>query len=386
LDLGETPWCNDFITKEQIGHEHKYPLRLFYCHFCGLAQLDYTVPKEIMFSNHTYVSGTTKTLAKHFYDLAEDNVRSFYLKPKDLIVDIGGNDGTQLLQYRKLGMENLINVESASNIAEISKGNGIGTINSFYNETVAEKNFKPESVKLINAAGVFFHLEELHSVLRGIKYMLSHDGIFVVQFMYLADIIKTSSFDAIYHEHLCYYGIRSLANLLKPYKLRIFDAFHSPIHGGSMMVRITHEDAMTGDTDRYLQARKEEKCGYLELVEFAKKVYSHKDDLREVLDQLRRAGATIYGYGAPAKGTTLLNYLGINKYLVEKLVEVNDLKVGLYTPGTHIPIVREHSTDVPDYYLLLAWNFREEILERNRGSKATFITPFPEIILHRTQK
>lgn len=385
LDLSEVPWCNNFLTKEQVGKETYYPLRLVFCHDCALAQLDYTVPKEIMFKQHPYVSGTTKTLAKHFYALAEDNVELMKLGARDLIVDIGGNDGTALLQYHALGMQNLVNVESATNIAAISTKNGIATINEFFNEACVTKNFKDGSAKLINAAGVFFHLEELHSVLDGIKRLLDEEGVFQIQFMYLKDIVENLAFDAIYHEHLCYYSLRSLTHLLKQHGMRIFDAFHSPIHGGSMIVRTCHEHSTTHKTMRYYELVSGEGCDYESLMKFAKEVTSRRDNLRNVLGQLVSKGVTVYGYGAPAKSTTLLNYLGINKYLVKKLVEINELKVGLYSPGTHIPIVLESKDDTPDFYLMLAWNFRDEILEKNKGSKVTFITPFPEIILHRTQ-
>jgi len=385
LNLGKTPWCNDFLTGENIGKEQFYPLELVYCEECTLSQLNYTVPKETMFTNHTYVSGTTKTLARHFFELAESNINTFGLKPNDLIVDIGGNDGTQLIQYRLLGMTNLVNVESAANIAAISSSNNIKTVNTFFNEEAVYNNFDWGSAKLINAAGVFFHLEELHSVLRGIKRLLARDGVFVVQFMYLKDIVNNLAFDAIYHEHLCYYTLRSLAKLLSPYGLKIFDAFHSPIHAGSMMARICHEsETMEGFhcIDAMLEV---EGCGLTDLQEFARKVEEKRTDLYQVLDQLYDARLRVYGYGAPAKSTTLLNYLGINSQLVEKMVEINNLKVGRYTPGTHIPIVKENKQDLPDYYLMLAYNFKDEILEKNRGSNVTFITPFPDIILHRTK-
>jgi len=385
LNLGQTPWCNNFITKEEIGKEAFYPLELVYCEKCTLSQLNYTVPKEVMFSNHTYVSGTTKTLAKHFFDLAKDNIDMFSLSPHDLIVDIGGNDGTQLLQYQKLGMGNLVNVESAGNIAAISNLHGINTVVGFFNEELVSANFAPRSAKLINAAGVFFHLEELHSVLRGVKNLLSDNGVFVIQFMYLKDIIENMAFDAIYHEHLCYYTLKSLDNLLRPYGLRIFHAFHSPIHAGSMMVRVSHEDSSAMHTSFLDIPSESNQCDLVKIKAFAQQVENKKHDLRNILEQLKKGGLKVYGYGAPAKSTTLLNYLGIDNTLIEKMVEVNGLKVGRYTPGTHIPIVRERMEDIPDYYLMLAYNFKDEILERNRGANVTFITPFPNIILHRPQ-
>lgn len=382
LNLGSTPWCNDFITKDLIGKETFYPLNVLYCMNCTLVQLSHTVPKEKMFSRHTYVSGTTKTLATHFMDLAKSNVKDFRIEATDLIVDIGGNDGTQMLQYKKLGIKNTINVESAENIGKISEENGINTIIGFFNDKLARKEFLRGSAKLINASGVMFHLEELHSVLRGIEYLLAKNGVFVIQFMYLKDIVDNLAFDAIYHEHLCYYTLKSLNTLLKIHNLQIHDSFHSAIHGGSMVVIVKHKSCEYA-TFSHAKMFREENCTYSSVINFAKNVVRKRDNLRNVLRVLKKDGATIYGYGAPAKSTTLLHYLRIDNTLIDKMVEINKLKCGLYTPGTHIPIVEEDSLDIPDYYLLLAWNFKAEIFDKNRGSDAVFITPFPEVILNK---
>ena len=223
LDLGEQPWCNDFLKEEQLGKELEYPLRMVHCNDCELLQLDHTVPKETMFSDHKYLSGPTKSLTKHFLRLAAGNRTQFNLKEDDIILDIGGNDGAQLLQYKRLGLNNCVNVESAGAIAKISQDAGITTINDFFNEECVKNNFEKNSVKLINAAGVFFHLEELHSVIRGIKYALKEDGVFVIQFMYAGAMVDNGNFDTVYHEHLCYYTLRSVEKLLEPYGLKVFD-------------------------------------------------------------------------------------------------------------------------------------------------------------------
>lgn len=386
LDLGDQPWCNDFLNKEHIGKEKYYPLHLHYCVECSLAQLDYTVSKEVMFSDHTYVSGTTATLKKHFFDIAEENKVQFNLRKHDLILDIGGNDGTQLLQYKKLGFDNLVNVESASNIAKIASDAGIKTFNTFFNEEFVAGFLKTnEWAKLISASGIFFHLEEIHSVLRGIKRLLAPEGIFVVQFMYLKDMIDNLTFDAIYHEHLLYYTLESLQNLIKPYNLQIFDAHRSPIHGGSIVARICHGESgflknpRSRTFDKLLQS---DHVGLNELLAFAETILSRKKLLKHVIKKLCENGKVIYGYGAPAKGNTLLNYFGIDSSLIKKIVEINSLKFGLYTPGTHIPIAEESASDLPDYYLVLAWNFLDEIIAKNnkvRQMGVKFITPFPEI-------
>ena len=183
LDLGNQPWGNGFITLDAIKSEKSYPLKLMYCKKCSTSQLDFTVPKEEMFIEHTYLSGTTKTLENHFANVAK-NVFLRFLKdnPRPRVLDIGSNDGTQLAQFKNLGCE-ILGVESAIHVSEIANQNGIPTLNTFFNLTSAKSIQKEFDV--INASGVFFHLEELHSVCEGIKLLLTEDGVFVVQFIYM---------------------------------------------------------------------------------------------------------------------------------------------------------------------------------------------------------
>ena len=384
LDLGEQPWCNDFLTKAGIGKEKKYPLRLCYCEDCELLQLDHTVPKETMFADHQYLSGMTKTLVKHFYEVAEENVKQFNIQPDDLIVDIGGNDGSQLLQYQKAGINNVLNIESAKRVSEISRDAGVTTINKFFNEDCVKEHIGEKSVKLYNASGVFFHLEELHSVIKGIKYSLRDDGVLIVQFMYVGAMLDNGNFDTIYHEHLCYYTIRSLNNLLKPHGLEIFDAYASDIHSGSIIAKICHNlSDINIKTDRFLSLLEKDKHYTIQrTLEFADDVKSKRNSLKKLLIDIKNNNKSVYVYGAPAKGNTLLNYFGIDKNLVQKAVEINPMKIGHYLPQSHIPICQETKEDLPDYYLLLSHNFAEEIIKKNKDiieQGVKFIIPFPKL-------
>ena len=383
LDLGKHAWCNDFIPKSKIGKEPLYPLHMVYCKECELAQLDYTVDKEVMFLDHSYVSGTTKTLRNHFLEVARENKEQFDLQEDDMIIDIGGNDGTQLLQYLEVGCGNVLNIESASNIAKISKDQGIPTVPRFFYEECVDILGIEDKVKLINASGVFFHLEELHSVIKGIKKCLMEDGVFVVQFMYLGDMIRKLSFDGIYHEHLCYYSVQSLSNLLKPHGLEIFDGYHSEIHGGSIIAKVCHSESAREETDRFKELKKEDRdlVSYESLKSFGEKVKLFKEVFNAKISDIRDEGKKIYGFGAPAKGNTLLTYCGLDNNVIECIFEVNDMKVDLYTPYTHIPIIKEDHSIVEDdsYALLLSWNFADEIISKcenltDRGVE--FINPF----------
>ena len=384
LDLGNHPWCNDFLKKEECGKELKYPLQLVYCNKPGLLQLSYFVPKETMFHDHCYLSGVTNSLIKHFYDVADENINQFNIQHNDLVVDIGGNDGSQLLQYKKLGIDNVLNIECSDRVSDISKNAGIKTINQYFNKQCVKQHIGKNAVKLYNASGVFFHLEELHSVIEGIEFSLQDDGVLIVQFMYAGTMIEKFNFDTIYHEHLCFYTMQSLNNLIGNYNLEIFDAYYSEIHSGSIIAKICKKTSKLNlKTDRCLKLFEKDKKYYLSAFkEFAKTIESKKDNLRNLLTDLKSKGNTIYAYGAPAKGNTLLNYFKIDHTLVDKSVEINELKIGKYLPKSHIPITKEDPADLPNYYLLLAHNFEEEIIEKNKeiidqGTK--FIVPFPEI-------
>lgn len=382
LDLGNQPWANNFLKKENLGKENFYPLQLVYCNRSELLQLSHFVPKEVMFKNHSYISGMTKTLLKHFADLAEENLNLYNLnKDEDIILDIGGNDGTQMLEYKRLGFKNTINFESANNICKLSKNNGIKTINSFFNEQTVSQFLEKESVKLINASGVFFHLEELDSVIKGINYCLKSDGIFVVQCMYAGSMIDNLNFDTIYHEHLCYYTLHSLIKLLNKYELYLEDAEFNEIHSGSLIVRFRKQKTVLTERTKKILER-DKKYNLQSFVDFANKVKERRFNLKNLLISIKSQNKKIYAYGAPVKGNTLLNYMCIDNTLIEKVVEINPYKIGTYTPQSHIPVVKEDLNDLPDYYLMLSHNFEKEILDKNqeiikKGVK--FIIPFPEI-------
>jgi SAM-dependent methyltransferase len=370
VDLGEQPWCNDFLTKEQVGKESFYPLRLFYCLNCCTSQLDYTVPKEIMFGNHTYLSGVTKSLNAHFKDIAEKTLDSFF-KDKEFekinVLDIGSNDGTQLKHFQKLGCS-ILGVESSALTAQLANDAGVTTINKFFNaELVKELDRKFE---IINAAGVFFHLEELHSVTSGIKNALAEDGVFVVQFLYMKKIIENLAFDQIYHEHLLYYNLKTIDVLLNRHGLELFDAYLAPIHGGSIIAYVTHKGKKF-KSERLINLQKEEeisKSNELDTyLDFAKRIEVMKIENLNYLKEKKSQGKRIYGMGAPVKGNTLLNYFDIGLNYLDYLVEKNSLRDGLYSPGKHIPVVMEDDKLIPpDVYYVLAWNFKNEILANNK--------------------
>lgn len=369
IDLGDQPWCNHFLQPEEIGTEPYYPLRVVYCRHCTTAQLDFTIPKEIMFSNHTYLSGVTQSLSDHFKSVAEGVDRRFFKNIScKSVLDIGSNDGTQLKHFKSLGYD-VLGVESSKAISRMANEAGIETINEFFNLNLARQ--LKRKFHVINAAGVFFHLEELHSVTDGIREVLDPEGVFVVQFLYMKQIIENGAFDQIYHEHLLYYNLLTIETLLQRHGLTMFDAYLSPIHGGSVIGFVTHVGKTSpSDTLRRMrQIEVEQKCNeFSTYLRFASRIQEMKIDNLKFLEAKKRQGKKIYGLGAPAKGNTLLNYFKIGPDLLECLVEKNELRRGLYSPGMHLPIVIERELNtLPDVYYVLAWNFKSEILKNHHS-------------------
>jgi SAM-dependent methyltransferase len=368
VDLGRQPWCNHFLRKDEIGREPSYPLQVVFCLRCHAAQLDFTVKKEIMFGDHTYLSGTTRSLSEHFLGIAREvDTRFLHDRINKSVLDIGSNDGTQLKHFQALGYD-VLGVESSKTTARIASEAGVPTLNTFFNhETMKGIGRQFDAV---NAAGVFFHLEELHSVCDAIRTALKADGVFVVQFLYMKSIMENLAFDQIYHEHLLYYTLETVQTLLSRHGLSMFDAYLASIHGGSIIGFVTHTGAAPAPSARLEALRAAEaksRCNTLDTYrDFARRIEIMKNENLQYLTSSRRAGKRIFGFGAPVKGNTLLNYFGVGPDIIECLVEKNALRRGLYSPGMHIPIAIESELDeLPDIYYVLAWNFKKEICANN---------------------
>lgn len=384
LDLGDQPHCGAYVAPGDPDPP-AYPLRLWFCHDCTLVQIDATIPKETMFGGeYAYVSGTTETLKAHFKDSAV-RLSHRYLSPDDFIVDIGSNDGTWLAQYgedyRILGVE-------PSQLADVARRSRIPTVRDFFDEVSAEMILQRHGkAKLITAAGVFFHLEDLHSVIKGIETLLADDGVLVIQALYLGSIIETVAFDQVCHEHLCYYTLESLERLLAPYGFKVHDAKLLPIHGGTIEIHARHYKKPTNFmlTVEYMRFHAMESSKGLDSFTkyelFADNVRDRGEAIAQRLAALIMQDKTIYAYGAPAKGATLLNSFGISNRLVQCAIEKNPRKFEKDIPGCRIPIIDEARAEVPDVYLLLAWNFAEEIIAKEQAfldGGGRFLIPFPK--------
>ena len=388
LDLGKTALANQFLRCDEIDlEEEMYPLRVGFCHGCGHVQLLDPVPPRAMFENYLYISSASDTLKNHLWNLSDTLSRRYSLAAGDLVVDIGCNDGTLLEGFKRQGVHTL-GVDPAVNLAGFAAGKGINRHSDLFTEnSAAEIVSRWGKASLITATNTFPHIQDLQDFIQGIKIALKSGGVFVIEMHYLLDLIEQAAFDTIYHEHVSYWALGPMQRLFRDNGMTIVDAERIPLHHGQLRVHVQREGEgeVQSRVDEVVAA---EKAAGLDRCEtyarFAEQTWKIKNDLREALGSMARDGRRVAGYGAPAKGNTLLGFLDIGPELLPYIVDRSPLKQGLYTPGTHIPVVAPDRLliDQPDYLLLLAWNFTDEIMEqqaeyRRRGGK--FMVPLPAV-------
>lgn len=386
LSLGPTPLANSFLTKEGLRKkEAYYPLDVYFCRNCCLVQLADVVPPETLFREYVYFSGISSDFVEHCRSLVKKVSEKFRLGPDSLVIDIGGNDGTLLKQFR--GVRTL-NVEPASNVAETAEKEGIETVNEFWNRKTALKiRDVYGTASMIIGTNVFAHNDDLDSFMEGVTATLAEDGVFIIEVPYLMDLLDNTEFDTIYHEHLSYFSLMPLEHIFKRFGMKIFDVERLKIHGGSIRVYASKNVSVRAGTSVGSLIAMERKMGMDSLdtyLDFSVKVDVMKKNLVRFLRKLKFDGKRVVGYGAAAKGNTLLNYCKIGTDLLDYIVDKSPHKQGMYTPGMHIPVFGPEKLmeDHPDYVLILPWNFSDEIMKQEKRyakSGGKFILPIPEI-------
>ena len=391
LDLGRTALANRFLRPEQITEpELTFPLRLVLCGECGLVQLDEEVPREILFKDYLYVSGTSNLVRSHARWLGEYLGRRYGLDDQDLVMEAASNDGTVLKEFRWQGMP-VLGIEPAENIAASAIERGIPTVVDFFDERLAHRlrdQYGP--ARLFLARHVLAHVADLQGFVRGMKHVLANDGVGIIEVPHAAELFRHLEFDTIYHEHLCYFSAAVLQTLLRQFGLSIIDVDRVPIHGGSLLVHVAHEGA-NAVSPRLVEVLSQEENLQLDQIEtwrsFARRVAHVKEELLRFLDVIRAREESLIGFGAAAKANTLLAYCGIGRERLPYIVDRSPLKQGLLTPGHHIPV---RGPDMlmeqpPDVILILAWNFAAEIVEqqsehRRRGGRFAVPLPAPRFL------
>lgn len=388
LFLGYVPPVNTMRPiNKPLGEENAYPLEWFRCESCGLVQIGFEVDPNILFPpEYPYLSGTTRILRENFADLCQESKKMLALKSDGLVVDIGSNDGTLLKNFVDSGFP-VLGIEP-SQAADVANKNGVHSIIKFFGEATAQearKTYGP--AQLITAANVFAHIGNVHGVVEGIKHLLTDDGVFISESHYLASLIETVQYDTIYHEHLRYYSLHSLKNLLAEHDLEVFFAKRIPTHGGSIRVYAARKGQRQISSTVAEILKAEDAAGVTDgtaIDSFRERVTRSKVDLIATLGKIHAEGGKVYGIGAPSRASTLVSYTGLDADLMNCIMEVSGShKLNKYMPGTNIPVLDEKKLykDQPEYVLLLSWHIADELIPilKKNGFKGKCIVPLPEL-------
>lgn len=386
LSLGHHPPIHSHMDAKKMREpEITFPLNLCRCPNCELLQLDYIGDPKIIFPpEYPYQTGLTNMLVKNFQSLAELITKKYSATDKDLIVDIGSNDGTLLKGFKEKGMR-VLGIEP-TNIAKIANNNGIETIQSYFNEKVADDILKNHGkAKLVAATNVFAHILDIPELMKNINKILDDDGVFISESQYLVDIIEKLEFDTIYHEHLRYYSLKPLIKLFSLNGFALVDAERIPAAGGSIRAYAMKGRRKSGEGLKKIIEEEERAEIYnpATLKKFADRVMKAKYELVSLLLNCKKSGARIVGLGGAGRSNTLLNFTKIDNSILDYNCEKKGSpKIGLFTPGAHIPIVDEEKLfqEQPEYALMLSWHIGEELMKKVRqlGYKGKFILPLPE--------
>jgi len=390
IDLGKTPLANSYLKDFQIKKpEKKFPLKVYVCKNCFLVQLkEYESPAEI-FSEYAYLSSYSTSWLKHAEDYVNMMIKRFNFNKKNLVMEIASNDG-YLLQYFQQNKIPILGIEPAQNVAKIARRKGIPTINEFFGVKLAKSLINNKKMTdLVIGNNVLAHVPNINDFVEGIKLILKPNGIATIEVPHLLKLIKHNEFDTIYHEHFSYFSLTVLKQIFASHELLIFDVEEIPTHGGSLRIFIKHKQNKKFVINRkiYSLISREKKYGLCKLstyTKFERNIRKTKNELNRFLKKSKASSATVVGYGAPAKGNTLLNYCGIKSKHLSYTVDMSPYKQNLFLPGSHIPI--KHPSEImktkPDYLLILPWNLKNEIMAQMnfiRKWGGQFVIPIPNL-------
>ncbi len=385
LPLGDHPAANAFVAQARAAQpDATYPLDTLVCLDCALIQVKDRLPPDF-YVDYLYVPSGSSTMPKHFSTLAKRFKEELITASGQRVVDIGCNDALLLAACREIGLE-VLGIDPAANIAALARAKGVEVFNEYFTaESAARVRAEYGPAQVIVTTNTFNHIDDLHGFMRGVDTLLAPDGTFVIEAPQALTCVENNEFDTVYHEHLSVFSVASIAALGRVVGMEIVNIDELPIHGGSMRFYLRRGVSAGKVVATWLQ--RERDAGLFDrstYVAHAARVEAMRVALLALLKELKAGGRTIAGYGAPAKGNTLLNYFGIGPDTLDFIADRNSLKHGRLTPGSRIPITGPEmiAERKPDYLLVLAWNFLDEILEQQASYQAAggkFIVPIPDV-------
>lgn len=374
LSLGSTPLANSFLKKEDFPKEKWFPLEVYFCNNCYLAQLLDVVDKKHLFSQYFYFYSLMPQASQHFIKYATDVISRFISNPKkELVLEIGSNDGFLLKVFQENGCSRVLGVDPAKNIAQVATKNGVPNITDFFSYSLANKILSTHGkAKVIIANNVVAHIDDLHDLVKGVTQVLDAHGIFVFEVPYLIDMFEDLAFDSIYHEHLSFFSVSPLVHLFKQYNMDIFDVHLVQRQGKSIRAFASRSENYPTSRNVKDLLMKEKKMSIDKVKTYyalTKRIEKSKNKLNKILADLKKKKFKIIAYGAPARGNTILNYCKIGPGILDFATEELASKIGLYTPGMHIPVIHinESRKNPPDYYLMLSWNYKDAIFSKEKA-------------------